>query len=98
MALKESCTAICPAMPLFPGHYIPSSALLLILLCFLSDPGDWGNLMMEWRPFMVATGKHGLIEGEVTPRKGINDDIVSSATSESSYRVCLLPIFVQGQS
>ena len=45
--------------------------------------------MMEWRPLMVATGRHGLIEGEVTPRKGMPDDVISSATSESSNRVKL---------
>ena len=62
---------------------------LISLACSNTDPGDWGNPAAEWRPLMVASGRHGLIEGEVTPRKGVPDDLLSSATSESSQRVSI---------
>lgn len=53
-----------------------------------AEAGDWGNLNAEWRPLVAASSRHGLVDGEVHPHRGHMDEPISSATSESSNRVC----------
>lgn len=53
-----------------------------------ADPGDWGGPAAEWRPVVAASARHGLVDAEVAPPRGAPEDILSSATSESSHKVC----------
>ena len=69
----------------------PIRAMVLIILrdsglCG-AEAGDWGSPNAESRPFVAATSRHGLVDGEIQPLRHQADDLISSATSESSHKV-----------